>query len=145
MRNSFNALITVLTVMDSILMIFLMADFTFARAFQMHSVVYTLLYPWFIYPLTNTLLSATILMTVVLALERYIAVCHPLFHRDLVHTHSIAKRVVIYTIPVIIFALLINVPKFFETQTLMHQIQNEDGTNATSYSIGVTALRYPLF
>ena len=110
MRNSFNILIVVLTVVDSLLCLFLMVDFTFARAFQLHTVIYTIMYPWFIYPLTNTMLSTSILMTVVLALERYIAICHPLFHRDLVHTHSIAKRVALYTIPVVITSLLINIP-----------------------------------
>ena len=142
MRNSFNTLIVVLTVVDSLLCLFLMTDFTFARAFQLHTVIYTWMYPWFIYPLTNTMLSASILMTVVLALERYIAVCHPLFHRDLVHTHSIATRVVIYTIPVMIMAFLINVPKFFETKTVTREVKNEDGNmSMTTYTIDVTELR----
>ena len=138
MRNSFNTLIVVLTVVDSLLCLFLMTDFTFARAFQLHTVIYTLMYPWFIYPLTNTMLSASILMTVVLALERYIAVCHPLFHRDLVHTHSITKRVALYTVPVVIVSLLINIPKFFETKTVTRNIH--DG-NMTTYTIDVTELR----
>ena len=140
MRNSFNTLIVVLTVVDSLLCIFLMTDFTFARAFQLHTVIYTLMYPWFIYPLTNTMLSASILMTVVLALERYIAVCHPFFHRDLVHTHSITKRVTFYTVPVVIVSFLINIPKFFETETVTRETQNEDG-NMTTYTIDVTELR----
>ena len=138
MRNSFNALIVVLTVVDSLLCLFLMTDFTFARAFQLHTVIYIFMYPWFIYPLTNTMLSASILMTVVLALERYIAVCHPLFHRDLVHTHSITKRVALYTVPVVIVSLLINIPKFFETKTVTRNIH--DG-NMTTYTIDVTELR----
>ena len=140
MRNSFNALIVVLTVVDSLLCLFLMTDFTFARAFQLHTVIYIFMYPWFIYPLTNTMLSASILMTVVLALERYIAVCHPLFHRDLVHTHSITKRVTFYTVPVVIVSFLINIPKFFETETVTRETQNEDG-NMTTYTIDVTELR----
>ena len=140
MRNSFNILIVVLTVVDSLLCLFLMADFTFARAFQLHTVIYTIMYPWFIYPLTNTMLSTSILMTVVLALERYIAICHPLFHRDLVHTHSIAKRVALYTIPVVITSLLINIPKFYETKTVRHDLQDEEG-NFSIYTIEVTELR----
>jgi hypothetical protein len=70
MWNSFNALIVVLTVVDSLLCILLMVDYTFARAFELHTVLYTILYPYFIYPMTNIMLSASIYMTVVLGLER---------------------------------------------------------------------------
>ena len=141
MRNCFNILIVVLTIVDLLLCLFLMTDFTFARAFQLHTVIYTLMYPWFIYPLTNTLLSASILMTIVLALERYIAVCHPLFHRDLVHSHSVGKRVTLYTIAVVIASIVINIPKFFETKILTKEKPREEG-NVTVYTIDVTELRY---
>ena len=72
MWNSFNALIVVLTIVDSLLCVLLMADFAFARAFELHTVAYTLMYPHFIFPMVNTMLSASIFMIVVLALERYI-------------------------------------------------------------------------
>ena len=71
MWNSFNALIVVLTIVDTLLCIFLMTDFTFARAFGLHRIMYTLLYPYFIYPMANIMLSASIYLTVVLGLERY--------------------------------------------------------------------------
>ena len=141
MRNCFNILIVVLTIVDLLLCIFLMTDYTFARAFQLHTVIYTLMYPWFIYPLTNTLLSASIFMTVVLALERYIAVCHPLFHRDLVLTHSVGMRVTLYTISVVTASITINIPKFYETKILTREQQGEDG-NVTVYTIDITELRY---
>ena len=70
MRNSFNWLIVVLTVIDSVFCALLVADYGFARAFEMHTVIYTLLYPHFLYPFTNIMLSASIFMTVVLGLER---------------------------------------------------------------------------
>ena len=71
MRNAFNSLIVVLSVVDSVFCILLMADYSFARAFELHTVLYTLLYPHFIYPVTNIMLSASIFMTVVLGLEKY--------------------------------------------------------------------------
>ena len=70
MWNSFNALIVVLTVIDTLLCIFLMTDYTFARAFELHTVIYTMLYPYFIYPMVNIMLSASIYLTVVLGIER---------------------------------------------------------------------------
>ena len=70
MWNSFNALIVVLTIIDTLLCIFLMTDYTFARAFELHTVIYTMLYPYFIYPMVNIMLSASIYLTVVLGIER---------------------------------------------------------------------------
>ena len=81
MRNSFNSLIVVLTVIDSILCMFMMAEYTFARAFSMRTLAHTLLYPHFIYPMINFTLSASIYMTVVLGLERYSLFCGLLCER----------------------------------------------------------------
>ena len=72
MWNSFNALIVVLTIIDTLLCIFLMTDYTFARAFELHTVIYTMLYPYFIYPMVNIMLSASIYLTVVLGIERWV-------------------------------------------------------------------------
>ena len=70
MRNSFNSLIVVLTVIDSVFCVLLVVDYSVARGFELHTVLYTLLYPHLIYPFTNIMLSASIFMTVVLGLER---------------------------------------------------------------------------
>jgi len=70
MRNSFNVLIVVLTCVDTLFCVLLVADYSLARAFELHTVLYTLLYPHVIYPFTNIMLSASIFMTVVLGLER---------------------------------------------------------------------------
>ena len=81
MRNSFNLLIIALCAVNVVFCGLLVADFSMARAFELHTVLYTLLYPYAVYPLTNIMLSASIYLTVVLGLERYIAVCYPLKHR----------------------------------------------------------------
>ena len=77
---------------------------------------------------------------------RYIAVCHPILHRTMVHTHSIARRVAFYTGPVVVLSVLINVTKFLETKVVTHQriITEADGSNVsiTTYKIDITELRY---
>ena len=42
----------------------------FARAFQLHTVLYHVMYPHFLYPATNIALAASIFFTVSLGLER---------------------------------------------------------------------------
>ena len=46
--------------------------FSFARAFQLHTVIYNLMFPHFLYPGTNVALAASIFFTVSLGLERYV-------------------------------------------------------------------------
>ena len=70
MWNGFNALIVVLTIVDSLLCVFIIAEFSFVRSWQLSSVAYTQAYPHFIYPLSNMVVAASIFMTVVLGLER---------------------------------------------------------------------------
>jgi len=56
-------------------------------------------------------------------------------HRDLVHTYSVAKRVMAYTIPVLIISLLINIPKFLETKVIT---RDDDVTDSSHQSDAVT-------
>ena len=81
---------------------------------------------------------------------RYIAVCCPILHRDLVHTYSVARRVVCYTGPVIVLSILLNIPKFLETKVVLDEefMQRQDESGETplnvsviTYSIDVTELR----
>ena len=69
-KNSFNLLIVVLTCVDLIFCVLLMSDYCFVRAFGIHTVTYTIMFPHVVYPAVNITMTASIYMTVVLALER---------------------------------------------------------------------------
>ena len=69
-RNSFNLLIVALTCVDLVFCVLLMSDYSFVRAFGLYTVSYTILYPHAVYPAVNITMTASIYMTVVLALER---------------------------------------------------------------------------
>ena len=70
MWNGFSALIIVLTIVDSLLCVFIIAEFTFVQSWQLSSLVYTQAYHHLIYPLSNMVVTASIFMTVLLGLER---------------------------------------------------------------------------
>ena len=69
-RNSFNLLIVALSSVDLIFCVLLMTEYSFVRAFGLYTVSYTILYPHGIYPAVNITMTASVYMTVVLALER---------------------------------------------------------------------------
>ena len=84
--------------------------------------------------------------------------CHPYKYRHFTQTSSVAKRVIIYVIPVISISFMLNLPKFFETKIvytsqktevdfsplrngsfdqieLLMKLLNQDGGNTVTYEM----------
>ena len=57
--------------------------------------------------------------------SRYCSVCHPYIYRDITQTRSVSRRVAIYVIPVILFSIILNLPKFFETKIVYISGKNQ--------------------
>lgn len=55
---------------------------TFRRCFDLATNLHTQLFPYFLYPAQSISMSASIFMTVGIALERYIAVHYPIGKRE---------------------------------------------------------------
>ena len=93
-------------------------DVSIVRAFDVHFNWYYRAFPHLIYPTTNMALTASIFLVVVIAYERYVAVCNPYDYRATVNTQSTRSRVSKLLAPVFIMTVAINVPKYFETYTV---------------------------
>ena len=78
----------------------------------------------------NMILCACIYITVVLALERYRAVWRPVEYHNIVNGSNPWRRVASYIVPVVIFSVVFNIPKFFEAKfeekTIFGEIYNEE-------------------
>ena len=77
MRNSFNLLLVTLALIDSTYL-FLQILEAFRIPFSLRSDVHILFFPHLLYPLLNIALTASVFMTVAIAVERYVAVHYPL-------------------------------------------------------------------
>ena len=84
--------------------------------FKLENSLYLLLYATFLYPFTAISLTGSIYMTMAITIERFMAVCHPHYYRDVNTRISPFKRVFMYAIPVTTFAVTVNIPKFLEMQ-----------------------------
>ena len=84
------------------------------RAFEFRSDVYTLAFPHFIYPFSNIGMCGTIFMTVAISIERFLGICYPL------HLPPHNRKSWFYIIPVTILAILVNIPKFLESEVIWH-------------------------
>ena len=76
MRNSFNFLLIALISMDSCFLFLCL--FEGVRKIGYASNIQVLLFPHLLYPLTSIVFTASIYMTVAIAIERYIAVHYPI-------------------------------------------------------------------
>ena len=68
-------------------------------------------------------------MTVVLALERYLAITKPIEYHNAIQGHNPWRRVLSYVVPVVICSALFNIPKFLETVVIAEKVtaKHEEG------------------
>jgi len=134
MRNSFNLLLTILSTCDILFTVIALMDYSLARVFKwpfdINSEIYTFIFPKLLYPFNNIIFNCSIGLTIVIAYERYNAVCRPhhFHHRSVANTS--AANVANYAVPVFVFSTILNIPKFFETElvTVEMEITNYNTT-----------------
>merc|ERR1711874_475443 len=86
------------------------------------------LFPYFLFPFHSILLTSSIFMTISISIERYLVI----FHHNYYKNRSCFCTLICHIIPVIFFAVLINIPVFFSSKVVV-----EDGLTR----IDVTELR----
>ncbi|XP_023349741.1 FMRFamide receptor [Eurytemora carolleeae] len=65
-------------------------------------------------------------LTLVLGLERYLAVCYPTSYREFTLRYSNTTRLFLYVSPVLLISILLNISKYFETRIVYRQQENTD-------------------
>ena len=85
---------------------------------RFYSQLHELLFGYFFYQFHNMVMCASAYFTMVLAFERFRAVCNPVNYYNSVNTcqHLWRRAILWYVTPVVIVSVLFNFPKFFETQ-----------------------------
>jgi len=110
------------------------------------------LFPYFIFPVMNILLTSSVYMTVSISVERYVAIFYPLVYKARSQGRSCGgSSLSWHIIPVLLISILINIPTFFSSQvdywTEDHwnydymQQMNATMPSLNSTLIGVTAVR----
>ena len=78
---------------------------------------------YFLYQLNSIAIVASIITTVVLALERFLAVSKPIEYHNATLGINPWRRVMNYIFPVIVFSIIFNIPKFFEAEVKPYEDQ----------------------
>ncbi|TRY79731.1 hypothetical protein TCAL_16111, partial [Tigriopus californicus] len=147
MRNSFNLLLVTLALIDSTYLVGAILE-SLRKRFHVESDLQLVMFPYFLYPLNSIALTASIFMTVAIALERYIAVHYPLdYNRAMNDLGAMQRRLLKYVIPVIFFSVAFNLTKFLESEVAYQNVTNTlTNTTQSKPFLQVTELRTnPIF
>ena len=77
MLSAFNLILAFMTTNDTLFLIFSIIEYSLVEVFDLTSVTYDKIFVYFLYPIHNMTLVSSVFLHVVLAFERYLAVCHP--------------------------------------------------------------------
>lgn len=131
--STFNRLLIVLAVCDNLYLLFALLE-SIRTEMELSTDIHTMVFPYAFYPLHNIMLVLSIYMTVILAMERYRAISKPIDYHTIIVSGKQWQRVFHYVVPVVIFSVLFNMPKFFELTTEGNVRTTDNGTNYTSVS-----------
>jgi len=111
-QKNFHALMVSLSAFDLLYILGMILVFSIKELNNDYIVsgVYYYLLPW-VLPFIQIGMTGSIYFTMAITVERYVTVCHP-FYRV---SHSWPAKVLV--IPIVAFAVLYNIPKFFELRT----------------------------
>jgi len=148
MRNSFNDLLTFLSLFDMMFITITIMDYSLIREFKWpfdeESSMFALLFPKCLYPINNIIFTTSIFLTIIIAYERYCAVCRPHVYRNrssmMTRTDSSVSRITKYVILIVVFSTTYNIPKFLETELVEYEITEPEANN----TVNVTYVTYSL-
>ena len=135
LRNSFNKLIATLAIFDLIYLVTMLLESVTKLGLQTD--YQTLVTPYFLYPLNSISMMCSIYMTIVVTLERFMAVYHPMDYRSREQDSTSHKqRILTYVCSLLCFSVLFNISKFFESHVVSFKVGDK-----THLDIDVTDLR----
>ena len=103
--------------------------------------IYQIVTP-FIYPIAMIAQTSSVYITIVITMERYIVVCLPLESRSIC-TYTRSKR---YVLLVLLISTLYNIPRFFEYEFQVVQVDPDNNPELTVTYLQSTQLRLnPLY
>jgi len=120
-KSNFNNLLISLAVCDLLFLVISISE-SVRRTFQDREAsnstvggqltqIHHQMFPYFLYPLHNILLSISIFITVSISIERYLAIFHPLVYK--LRREASCCVLTVHILPPILLAVSINIPKFF--------------------------------
>jgi hypothetical protein len=137
MKSTFHQTLVTLAVIENLFLLTILIDHTVDPQNQ----AYVIMLPYFWNPPKNILMCWEMFLIMSISTERYKAVRNPLTYRMPKMKYSSATHLAVYILPSGFVALLINIPKFLETELVINEITEENNTTSIVYDYNVTSVR----
>ena len=143
LHNIFNWLVITLSCCDTSV---LLSMFIMVLSTRLSSNLLTLLLPHFTYPVVHIASTASTIMTVALAHERYLAVQSPIVYSQMLRRASAQRRrLAMHVLPVLLFAILFNMPTFWCVENVcIPSVDKYETLNSTEYQPGTNLVNKTL-
>ena len=112
----FNRILVFLAVFDNIFIFCSLLEAIRKHFGPLHDVIHVYAFAYFLYQLQSMAIVSSIFTTVVLAVERCLAVAKPIEYHNAIQGTNPWRRVFHYIVPVIIISVVFNTPKYFEIE-----------------------------
>ena len=137
MKSTFHQTLITLAVIENLFLLTILTD----HAVDPDNQVYIIMLPYFWNPVKNILLCWEMFLIMSISTERCMAVRNPLAYRMQKMKYSSATHLAVYIFPSGFMALIINIPKFLETEFVTKEIIQDDNTTSIVYDYNTTSLR----
>ena len=140
MKSTFHHTLITLAVVDILFVITLIIDLQ-RFDLDLSNQVFILFFPYFWNPLKNILMTFETFLMMSITTERYLAVRNPLAYRLGLVRYSSTLHLAVYILPALVLSVILNIPKFFETELVTVNMIDERGVNVPMIDYNITDLR----
>ena len=141
MKSTFHHTLITLAVTDILFLITLVVD-TQRLDLDLKNQVFIMLFPYFWNPAKNILLTFETFLMMSITTERYLAIRNPLQHRFSRFRSSPSVHLTAYILPPLLASVILNIPKFFETELVTIEIEDDNGSTVQLVDYNITSLRF---
>ena len=138
MKTTFHQSLVVLAICDVLFLLMVLTD----QIVDQSSPLYVILFPYFWNPVMNILMSSQTFMIVSIATERFIVVWMPLTYKIKTPSYSQKTHFICYILPPVLCSILINIPKFFETEIVKVNMTDENNITLEVLDYDITNMRF---
>ena len=137
MKSTFHQSLITLAVFEFLFLVLVISD----HAVDIKSQLYIVMFPHFLYPLKNILMSCESYLLMSIALERLIAVVRPLWYRTARLRLSGWYHALVFILPTVIISVSFNIPQFFELQLVSVNLTDSNNITREVWDLYPTPLR----
>ena len=115
MKSTFHQSLISLAIFEILFLILLICD----HAMDIGSELYIVMFPYFLFPLKNIMMSCESYLLMSIALERLIAVVRPLWYRNARLRLSSWYHASVFILPTVIISVSLNIPQFLVLKVVL--------------------------